>query len=348
MLSRILGPFRRLFGEAALGTTASDLSPSLVTPSWINPYRSRKRRLRKHIGLTTKVLEIGPLARPIAPKREGYNSYTVDNMDRDGLLAQYAHAHYDPESIEEVDFVWNAGDLADAVSEEHHATFEVIVLSHVLEHLPDPIGFLNSCSRLLKPGGIVTVALPDKRHCFDLFRPVTTTGQWLTAFRQKATAHNDLALFDYATLAVAKHGELSWPDSRHAARDLTFLNMSLESAYARFFADDARRPEGYQDCHASVFTPASFALLAQECEAIGVSSLALEFVSVARGDEFFAHLRLVQRQPISHHDRMQLLALMAREQSEGFRRIKVARPSLLRTALEGLKCRVRDLISPDA
>ncbi|WP_405047977.1 class I SAM-dependent methyltransferase [Rhizobium miluonense] len=243
MLSRIIQPLRGLFGGTARGTSASDLSSSLVTPTWINSYRGRKRRLRKHIELTTKVLEIGPLARPIAPKQEGYSSFSVDNTNRDGLLRRYAgHVGFNAEKVEEVDFIWSSGDLADAVSIEHHGTFEVIVLSHVLEHLPDPISFLNSCAKLLKDGGYVTLALPDKRHCFDLFRPFTTTGQWLAAFRQKSTFHDDVALFDYATLAVAKHGELAWSNSRHKIRDITFLNMSLEAAYERFFGDQARSP----------------------------------------------------------------------------------------------------------
>ena len=345
MLSRIFKPIRGLFGGTARGTSASDLSSSLVTPSWINPYRDRQRRLRKHITLTTKVLEIGPLARPIAPRSKGYNSYTVDNMDRNGLLRQYSgHRGFNPECVEEVDFVWSSGDLAEAVSEEHHGTFEVIVLSHVLEHLPDPIGFLNSAAKLLKAGGYVTLALPDKRYCFDLFRPLTTTGQWLSALRQKNAFHDHVALFDYSSMAVAKRGRIAWVDDRHKARDLTFVKMTIESAYAQFFGDEARNANNYEDCHASVFTPASFALLAQECHAIGVSPLVLEYVSSTPRYEFFAHLRLVERKPVNHHDRMQLLALMAKEQSHGFRRIKVARGSFMWTALKGLKDRISDLV----
>ncbi len=291
------------------------------------------------------MLEIGPLARPIAPKAQGYNVVTVDYADRETLIKHYAHVGFSADSFEEVDFLWSSGDLADAISVEHHGTFEVIVLSHVLEHLPDPISFLNSCAKLLKAGGYVTLALPDKRYCFDLFRPLTTTGQWLAAFRQKPTFHNDAALFDYATLAVAKNGELAWSTSKNKARDITFVHMSLEAAYARFFGGQPRNPNNYEDCHASVFTPASFALLAQECHALGVSPLALDFVSTTREHEFFVHLRLVERQPISYHDRMQLLALTAKEQSDGFRKVSIAARSFARTAFKELTERVRDLVS---
>jgi SAM-dependent methyltransferase len=237
MSLRFFRSLRRRAKRAVLGTTESDLSSALVTPTPIKRRAGRRHIwMQQHIGRDTKVLEVGPLARPTAPKRAGFNAFYVDNMDRDELIRRYAHTGYDPDSIEEVDFVWRSGDLADAIPEEHHATFEVIVLSHTLEHLPNPIAFLNSCSKLLIPGGYVTLALPDKRYCFDLFRPVSTTGEWLAAFRGKQMLHTDASLFDFATLAVARQAELSWNSSKHTTADLTFLNMTVGQAYARFFS----------------------------------------------------------------------------------------------------------------
>ncbi|MCI0399528.1 MAG: class I SAM-dependent methyltransferase [Chloroflexi bacterium] len=40
-------------------------------------------------------------------------------------------------------------------------TFDAVTFWHVLEHLPDPIQALARARRLLKPGGIVVVGLPD-------------------------------------------------------------------------------------------------------------------------------------------------------------------------------------------
>lgn len=42
------------------------------------------------------------------------------------------------------------------------SSFDVITLFHVLEHVPDPRGTLATCHRLLSPGGLLVVAVPNE------------------------------------------------------------------------------------------------------------------------------------------------------------------------------------------
>jgi SAM-dependent methyltransferase len=50
---------------------------------------------------------------------------------------------------------------------------DFVVASHVLEHLADPIGFLGDMYRVLRPGGLAIVLLPDLRRTFDNKRAPT-------------------------------------------------------------------------------------------------------------------------------------------------------------------------------
>lgn len=53
-------------------------------------------------------------------------------------------------------------------------SLDFVVANHVLEHLVDPIRFLDQCHDLLKPGGVLFLAVPDKRAIFDHKRRRTT------------------------------------------------------------------------------------------------------------------------------------------------------------------------------
>lgn len=51
------------------------------------------------------------------------------------------------------------GDLLGAPLEE--GTFDVVTLVEVIEHLPDPAGYLDRCLRLLRPGGLLFLTTPN-------------------------------------------------------------------------------------------------------------------------------------------------------------------------------------------
>jgi SAM-dependent methyltransferase len=53
------------------------------------------------------------------------------------------------------------------------ASQDFVVANHFLEHCQDPIGTLLTFLRVLRPGGVLFLAVPDKRFTFDRDRPVT-------------------------------------------------------------------------------------------------------------------------------------------------------------------------------
>jgi SAM-dependent methyltransferase len=52
-------------------------------------------------------------------------------------------------------------------------SLDFIIANHLLEHLDNPLLALENWCKKLKPGGVVYMAVPDKRHTFDKERPAT-------------------------------------------------------------------------------------------------------------------------------------------------------------------------------
>jgi SAM-dependent methyltransferase len=112
-------------------------------------------------------LEIGALHRPLGLPAGAHARY-VDRLDIDGLRHHYPELARLP--LVTVDIVAD-GETLDGVADESQ---EFIVANHFLEHTQDPIGALKSHLRVLAAGGILYLAIPDKRHSFDSRRPLTS------------------------------------------------------------------------------------------------------------------------------------------------------------------------------
>lgn len=232
------------------------------------------------------IIELGPSFAPVAPKRAGWAAVVVDHADRAALVAKYAgHPNVDPDRIEAVDRIWTGGPIDELFSPAEHGRFRALIASHVFEHLPDPIGFLGAAARLLDPeAGVLALAIPDKRWCFDVLKPPSTTGQILAA--RGATRHGRATLFDH-TAYYATDGRPSW--GREPLPGLR-LAAPLEDARRLFEAGgDAQAP--YVDAHAWHFTPAGFELAILELGALGEIDWRVDWIAPQPAVEFLVHLR---------------------------------------------------------
>jgi len=236
-----------------------------------------------------RLIEVGASYNPLIPRAAGWNTVVVDHADRAELLAKY---HDIPgfsaaESVEEVDFVWRDGPLIDAIPADLHGTFDGLIASHVGEHLPDLIGFFLAASRLLKPSGMLVLALPDKRLCFDFFQPLTTTGDLLDA--RGRTRHRPEALFDAFAYFAERGTAGAW--SKGGPIEPFRLPNTLADARAMLEID----PDGaYVDSHKWRFTPASFQLLILELNLLRAIPWDIERLEPADAVEF--HVWLQQRE----------------------------------------------------
>ena len=268
----------------------------------------RRHRLRRAIRKDMLGLEIGPSHQPCVPKKDGYRVETVDYLDQAGLIRKYAGAGIPTDAIEPVDYVWDGRPYREVTGKE--AYYDYILASHVVEHVPDLLGFLLDCSAMLKPGGLLILAVPDKRYTFDHFRMVTRTDRVLQDHRE-ANGRGSLAAFaDYTLQTVSRGGRDSWKRELDPLLGGYIFRRDWETV--RRDLADWTRENTYHDIHQTVFTPASFSLLIAELQALGeidfyVDSLdsRTEMIAVLRKDA--AH------PPISPEERIRLLRKMSRE-----------------------------------
>jgi len=236
----------------------------------------------------TRIIEIGPSHAPIAPKRGGWNACVVDYYTRAELVEKFTGHPVDLDAIEEVDFNWRSGALDEAIPQERHATFDRMIASHVGEHVPDLIAFLASAQTLLTPQGVLALALPDKRFCADVLRPLTTTGDILVAHDGPATGiHSRRTMYNQVAYSVNMDGIPGW--GQVPVHTLDFMNP-LTDAIA-LYAASAAPGHPYVDCHAWQFTPASFELAILELSESGHIDWQISQCGPTVGSEFVILMR---------------------------------------------------------
>jgi SAM-dependent methyltransferase len=245
----------------------------------------RTTLLRSMLPMSGQGLEIGPGYNPLLPKAEGFSVETADYTDADGLRAKYlGNPHVDATRIEVVDHVLaEERTLAETVGRT--GTYDYIVASHVIEHTPDMLGFLKSCESLLVPGGVLLLAVPDKRHCFDVLQPLTSTGAVLQAHLDRRTRPAPGAVFDDVAYNAVRGDAIGWaPGDTRPLRFFASLDMAAE------IYESARRLPDYRDVHVWRFVPSSFRLIARDLHAIGEIRLREKWFHDSVGNEFYVTL----------------------------------------------------------
>lgn len=242
---------------------------------------SRDAKLLRGIDRQALGLEIGPSHRPVAAKRDGFNVRILDHLDAAGLREKYADHGVDIDAIEEVDYVWRGEALERLVSGER---FAWIIASHVIEHVPDFVGFLDSCERILAPGGVLSLAVPDKRYCFDCERENSSLARVIDVGLAKPTNHSPGIAAEYFLKVRRKGGQISWHEGHQGALEPVH---GLQDALAAM----AMVQQGhYYDLHEWVFTCDSFRQIIRDLGDLRLIGLRERFFSPTEGCEFFVTL----------------------------------------------------------
>lgn len=244
----------------------------------------RTEKILARVAPDARILELGPSFAPIVPKSSGRAVMSLDHADQAALRAKYGPLGVDVDRIEPVDFVWDGGAIHDAVPVELHGTFDAVIASHILEHSPDPIRFFQSIGILLKDGGVLSLANPDQRFCFDLLKPSSTSADALEAYEQKRDRHTRKALNYLNYFSVNNNAAGVWGVG-DTLGELSFVNPNF-GYHPPVEGEDA----AYVDCHAWFFTPASFELMVLELSALGLVPFRTVEMLEPWGCEFYASL----------------------------------------------------------
>lgn len=233
------------------------------------------------------LLEVGPSYNPLVTKADGWNVRIVDHATKAEPELKYRDWGVDVSRIEDVDDIWTGGLLEAAIPRFLHGKFDRVLASHVIEHMPDLLSFLNSVSALLSDSGTLALAVPDKRYTFDYFRPATLTSDIVTANALGAIRHSSKSAFETYFYNANAAGSIAWFAQPPGALALHHPWPVSVDSFNNFCNAPAN---AYIDMHASCFTPCSFELVILELAALGLCDLTVRTIYQTGAYEFYVLL----------------------------------------------------------
>jgi SAM-dependent methyltransferase len=160
------------------------------------PQEYDPRRALADTFLRGRGLEVGALQRRLAVPAHCTVTY-VDRMPLAELRQHYPELDGMP--LQEPDLIDDGETLTTVAT----GSQDFLIANHFLEHCENPILTIENLARVLKAGGILFMAVPDKRFTFDIERSVTPYEE-LAATRRQGHRANRAALYEDWSAKVMK------------------------------------------------------------------------------------------------------------------------------------------------
>lgn len=147
-------------------------------------------------GLAAKFLsgsgiEIGALQRRLRVPETCRVRY-VDRMRVDDLLRHYPELQEYP--LQAPDLIDNGEELQKIAGNSQ----DFVIANHFFEHSENPIRTLMNLLRVIRPGGVLFMAVPDKNYTFDFARPLTNYEALKQTFMTGIRADRESLFRDWA------------------------------------------------------------------------------------------------------------------------------------------------------
>jgi SAM-dependent methyltransferase len=127
-------------------------------------------------------IEIGAFEHP-APLARGCRTCYVDAITREQAAVLFPEI--DVSALVVPDHLIDLN--RDGLMRFHDAQWDYAIACHVIEHLENPGRFVGELFRVVRAGGLVVIAAPDKRFTFDRARPETPEAELHRYFAEGRT-----------------------------------------------------------------------------------------------------------------------------------------------------------------
>ena len=233
----------------------------------------------------TTGLEISPSINPMIKSSDGYKIHYLDACTTDELKRRAISKGRNIDCAPSIDYVY---DFSKAISDNvGHKTFDFIVSSHVIEHIPDLVSHFQQIEEALKEGGVYGFLAPDKDLCFDAEKPDSTLSQLIEAHVEKRTVAPISAIIDEYHFAVRRAGKGAWTEDDQAPYRAKYPNAK------KLITNLIRDPKIAHDWHGHIwrFTPQVFKKLFLELKILDLVRLSLCEVIPTNQMEFIVILK---------------------------------------------------------
>lgn len=233
-------------------------------PGLVDSYRRRRRKSFdevSHLFEGANGIEIGGPTRifdrsgpfPIYEAVRGLDNLNFSASTFWSKIESGPNFRFDPSKPMGNQFISDAVDLS-AIGDE---SYDLLISSHVIEHIANPLKALVEWRRVLRKGGRIVVVAPDKRYTYDCNRP-TTTFEHIMDDLANGTTEDDSTHFeeiinlhdlsnDGTAATVEEHRKRTQQNAEnrmahHHVYDLPLLEKVLDQAGFSTLVTDTFRP----------------------------------------------------------------------------------------------------------
>jgi len=213
-----------------------------------------------------RILEIGAFDNATFRIDAGDDVKYLDYFSREELFSAYKdNPRRNMSRLVDVDFVVKGPTFSEAVG----GPYDLFVGNHVVEHVPDLVGWLNQIEKVLDADGYVFLAVPDKRFTFDYYKPITTWSDVVRAHKEKRVMPDSLTIATNRWYFTKVDTEALWRGEQAPA-------FSPKQPLSEILKSAELDAIEYVDSHCWVFTPDSFVTLLQDMKSADLTSLSVK------------------------------------------------------------------------